>query len=93
MGRSSPQLNIRSSFARERATELARRTGMSTTQVVEEALRAYSPPLHNGEGPLPPGLIRKGNLLVFASTGRTITVEEVNAAIDEDRNSRGLVEP
>jgi hypothetical protein len=42
MSRTQPaQLNIRSSFARERAMELAMKTGMTTTRIIEEALRAY----------------------------------------------------
>ena len=35
------QLNIRSDEAAQRAAALARRLGKSTTQIVEEALRAY----------------------------------------------------
>ncbi len=38
------QLNVRSEFARSRAHELAKLTGMSVTQVVEDALRGYVPP-------------------------------------------------
>ena len=38
------QLSVRSSYARARAAELSRATGMSATKVVEEALRAYAPP-------------------------------------------------
>lgn len=80
------QLNIRSQFARERATELARRTGMTATQVVEEALRAYSPPeTADADEALPPGLARKGLLLVFTGGG-PITLEETNAAIEDGRN-------
>ena len=83
------QLNIRSRFARERAAELARRTGMTTTQVVEEALRAFSPP----GAPLPetPDLVRKGPLLVLVG-GDSVTPAEVQAAIDQDRESRGQIE-
>ncbi len=77
------QLNIRSSFARERVTELARSTGMTTTQVVEEALRAYAPPFRaEAVG----SLIRKGPLLVAPARGRTITLEETNAEIEAARN-------
>lgn len=83
------QLNIRSRFARDRAAALARQTGMTTTQVVEEALRAYAPPAPDDED-LPPELVRKGPLLVFRATGRTITLEETNAAIDAAREERAV---
>ena len=39
-----PQLNVRSEYAVRRARELARGTGTTTTQIVEDALRAYAPP-------------------------------------------------
>lgn len=83
----SQQLNIRSRFARERAAVLAHETGMTTTQVVEEALRAYVPPPHRPES-LPPGLIRKGPLLVMRGDGRRITLEEANAALEAVRTER-----
>jgi hypothetical protein len=38
------QFNVRSSFARARAHELAELTGMTATEVVEDALRGYVPP-------------------------------------------------
>jgi hypothetical protein len=79
------QLNIRSRFARERAAELARLTGLTTTQVVEEALRAFDPPRNRDEG----RLVRKGKLLVMPATGRTLTLEEVNEAIEAVREERG----
>ena len=40
----SDRLVIRSKFARDRAMQIARETGMTVTQVVEEALRQYVPP-------------------------------------------------
>lgn len=77
------QFNIRSKFARDRATEIARSTGMTTAQVVEDALRGYVPP---GE-PQPVGrLVRKGRLLVMPSSGRPISHEEAEAAIEASRN-------
>lgn len=82
----TPQLNIRSRFARDRVVELARRTGMTATQVVEEALRAYAPPTPESERP--DGLIRKGRLLVIPARGRVITLEETNAAVDAAREER-----
>jgi hypothetical protein len=83
MTRSSTQLNVRSPYARERAAVLARATGMSTTQVVEEALRAYSPPVAQ-----PPGkLVRCGNLLVRPG-GKGVTLEAANAALEASRDER-----
>ena len=88
------QLSIRSDYARDRAADLARATGMSTTKVVEEALRAWSPPPVDRakDEPLPPGLVRKGRFLVLAGTGRTITFEETNAWIEDGRNWGGLIQ-
>lgn len=81
----SPQLNVRSQFARERAAALARKTGMTTTQVVEEALRAYLPP---SGGEVPAKLVRKGVLLVKPASGRLVTLVDANAALDDVRASR-----
>lgn len=79
------QLNVRSRFARERAHELARATGMTATQVVEDALRAYTPP----GATKPVGrLVRRGKLLVMPATGRTISLEDINAAIEAARTER-----
>lgn len=90
MSRAAPQLNIRSAYARERASTLARQTGKSTTEVVEEALRAYEPPPPADlERPVPPGMVRKGPLLVMESRGgRKITSEDVIASIEADREER-----
>lgn len=86
MARAEPtQLNIRSRFARERASQLARRTGMTATQVVEEALRAYHPP---DDAPSHGSLVRKGMILVKPSSGRTITLAEANAALEAARTER-----
>lgn len=91
MPSAAPQLNIRSRYARDRAAELARDIGRTATQVVEDALRAYSPPGPEETPPeiLPSGLVRHGRLLVARSTGRTITLEETLAAIEQDRDERG----
>lgn len=79
---SKPQLNIRSEFARARAQELAQRTGMTVTRVVEDALRHYSPP---GEVQPVGALVRSGRLLIWPATGRKITLEEANAALEAVR--------
>lgn len=75
------QINIRSTFVRDRVNALARRTGMTATQIVEEALRAYAPPVVD-----PPHgrLIRKGPLLVMTG-GKRVTRNESNAAIEASR--------
>lgn len=80
------QLNIRSRFARERAAMLARRTGMTTTQIVEEALRAYLPPA-DGDGPA--RLVRKGAILVKPAGDSRVTLADADAALDEVRAERG----
>jgi hypothetical protein len=80
--RTGAQLNIRSDFARDRVREIMQRTGMTATEVVEEALRSYVPP---PQDPPPYGLIREGPLLVLASRGRTITQEEADAALEAAR--------
>jgi hypothetical protein len=77
-----PQLNIRSRFARDRAAAIARATGMTTAQVVEEALRAYVPPLPENPGP---NLVRSGKLWVRRSSGPTITLDQLNAEIETSR--------
>ncbi len=84
MTRPATQLNVRSPYAKERASTLAKATGMTTTQVVEEALRAYTPPIDTPVG----RLVRKGKLLVMTG-GPKVTLEETNAVIDEIRNERG----
>ena len=85
-GRSSSQLNIRSVKAREKAIRLAAETGMTVTQIVEEAVQAYRPPAPQQEI-LPEGLIRKGRFLVFKSTGGPpMTLEETNEGIEAGRN-------
>lgn len=76
------QLNIRSTFARERTAALTRETGMTTTQIIEEALRAYVPPT---PAPAAGNLVRKGPLLVVRSSGRSITLAEANEALEQAR--------
>ena len=71
------QINIRSTFVRDRVGALVQRTGMTATQIVEEALRAYVPPVAD---PTRGGLVRKGLLLVMPG-GRRVTRAETQAAI------------
>lgn len=80
------QLNIRSSFARKRAHELARQTGMTTTEVVEEALRGYVPPAATARLGR---LVRRGPVLVMPTLGRKVSLKETNAALDAVRE-RGV---
>ena len=86
------QLTIQSRFARDRVAVLARQTGMTATRVVEEALRAYAPPVEErlAKQPPPGRLVRRGRLLVMpAGEGEpTVTVADVEAAIEEIRNER-----
>ena len=76
------QFNVRSAFARARAHDLAKRTGMTVTQVVEEALRGYVPPTATIEVGR---LTRRGPILVLPSDGATISLAEAEAALNEAR--------
>ena len=76
------QLNVRSGFARKRVHELARQTGMTATEIVEDALRGYVPP---GASTKAGSLVRRGPVLVCPATGGTISLGEANAAIDATR--------
>jgi hypothetical protein len=76
------QLNVRSAFARMRAKQLAKRTGMSTVQVVEEALRAYQPP---PTGARPGGLVQKHGLLVKRKGRAEITQLQTEAELEDVR--------
>ena len=76
------QLNIRSAYARARAHEIARRTGMTATEVVEDALRGYVPPT----GPeRVGGLVRRGPVLVKPAGGRRVTRQEADEALEAVR--------
>ena len=81
--RNTAQLNIRSAFVRERVRDVARRTGMTATEVVEDALRGYIPAAE----PQPVGsLVRCGRLLVRpAGKKRKVTLAEAEAALDAVR--------
>jgi len=83
MPRSNPvQLNVRSAYARARAQELARLTGMTATQVVEEALRGFVPAGTERESS---GLVRRGPILVKPGAGATISQDQADAALLEIR--------
>lgn len=64
---------------------LARQTGMTTTQVVEEALRAYLPPVVEN---VPARLVRRGAILVMPAELRRVSLEEADATLEEVRNER-----
>jgi hypothetical protein len=80
------QLNVRSAFAHARAHELARLTGMTATQVVEDALRGYVPP---GAAVKVGRLVQRGPILVRPSAGARVSLEDANAALEatRERNS------
>lgn len=80
------QLNIRSRFARQRAVRIARETGMTLTQVIEEALRAYQPTRKASGGG---SLAMKSGILVRPKTGRTVSSGDVDAAFGAIRDARG----
>jgi hypothetical protein len=77
------QLNVRSTFAAARARELADATGMTATQVVEEALRAYAPSISAiGDAVLE----RQGRIWVIPAGERRVTLADANAALEAERN-------
>jgi len=77
------QLNVRSTFARARAHELARCTGMTATEVVEDALRGYEPPAADPERV--GVLVRRGPVLVHPAQERRISHEKAERALDAAR--------
>jgi hypothetical protein len=83
---SQAQLNVRSAYARARAHELARLTGMTATQVVEEALRGFVPP---GAQARSDGLVRRGPILVKPDRRATISQDQADAALAEVREGGG----
>ena len=76
------QFNVRSAFARTRAHELAKLTGMTATQVVEDALRGYVPP---GAAVTAGRLVQRGSILVRPSEGEKISLLEADAALNAGR--------
>ena len=80
----SAQLNVRSNFLRRRVPELTAQTGMTATQILEEAVRAYTPQLLAKEHA---GLARRGWLLVGRSYNRQpVTLEQANADLETIRS-------
>jgi len=78
------QLNVRSAFARARVQAIARQTGMTAAAVIEDALRGYTPP---AEAAPPPGLVRRGPLLVRPMGGRRrVSLAEAEAALAASRD-------
>ena len=77
-----PQLSVRSKFASARAAKLAKLTGMTITQIVEDALRAYQPPTRI----VPGGLIEKGGLLVKPKAKADVTQLQVEAELEDIRS-------
>jgi len=83
MSRTDPvQFNVRSAFARSRAHDLAKQTGMTVTQVVEEALRGYVPP---GAAIKVGRLVPRGAILVLPAKGSSISLAEADEALNEVR--------
>lgn len=76
------QLNVRSAFARDRVHVLTKLTGMTASEVVEDALRGYVPP---GVPANTGRLVRRGSLLMRPATGKTISLEEANEALEQGR--------
>ena len=76
------QFNVRSAFARQRAHELAKQTGMTATQVVEDALRGYVP---SGAEQTVGRLVRRGSILVRSADGAKVSFAEAEAALNAAR--------
>lgn len=76
------QFNVRSAFARKRAHELAKRTGMTATEVVEDALRGYVPP---ATATKVGRLVRRGPVLVRPAAGSKVSLKDANAALNAAR--------
>ena len=79
------QFNVRSAFARARAHELAKLTGMTATQIVEDALRGYVPP---GTAVKTGRLVRRGPILVKPARGKKISSTEADAALNAVRERK-----
>ena len=77
------QLNIRSAYARNRVREIASRTGMTATEVVEDALRGYVPPA--ASEPVE-GLVWRGPVLVKLAQGQHVTFNEADQALQAVRD-------
>ncbi len=77
------QFNVRSTFAQKRAHELAKLTGMTATQVVEDALRGYVPPATAAKVGK---LVQRGPVLVRPAAGK-VSLEEANAALEVARDA------
>ena len=73
------QFNVRSAFSRSRARDLAKLTGMTVAQVVEDALRAYVPP---GTAIKAGRLARRGLILVLPANGTGVSLVEADAALN-----------
>jgi hypothetical protein len=83
MARTNPvQFNVRSAFARQRAHELAKLTGLTATEVVEDALRGYVPP---GVQSKAGRLVRRGSILVLPDDGAAVTFAEAEVALNAAR--------
>lgn len=87
MSRLDPvQFNVRSAYARKRAHELAKQTGMTATQIVEEALRGYVPP---GLAAKAGSLVQRGRILVKPSAGVVVSAKQADDALDAVRERDG----
>ena len=64
------------------AREIARRTGMTTTEMVEDALRGYVPPATFEPAD---GLVRRGPILVKPAQGQHVTQDEADQALEAVR--------
>jgi hypothetical protein len=76
------QLNVRSAYARKRAQELSEVTGLTATQVVEDALRSYVPSQSVARSGR---LVRRGPILVRPKGNSKVSLKQANAALEAAR--------
>ncbi len=86
---SRKQLNIRSDEARALAHALAAETGLTITQVIEHALRAYRARRHIPSTRVTPEEADRNRLALFAALG----LEEAPAALPPAREPARLTPP
>lgn len=85
--RAEAQVNIRSTFVRDRSRDWARRSGKTVTEVIEDAMRAYAP----ADDIAPVGRLRReGRFLVGPAGDGPLTLEgllaEIRATRDRDED-------
>jgi hypothetical protein len=79
------QLTIHSAFALAKAREIAEATGMSVTEVLEDALRSYMP---SASRAVAARLVRRGPVWVVQVGGASVGLDDANFALEAERETR-----